>query len=97
MEVIAGNDNSTGVPPIAQEALRNYPLPIRLAREVLSDTMMQGYLAAYYGERESEEMKVAGATDSDSSYYLHPFDPELHAAGMAVLKLAIIKQADYVA
>ena len=87
MEVIAGNDNSTGVPPIAQKAIREFPLDIKLAREVLHDMMMQGYLAAYY----------AGRTETNSSYFLHAFDPCLHAAGMAVIKLAIIKQADYLA
>ena len=32
-----------------------------------------------------------------SQYSVAPFDKELHEVGMALIKLAIIKQADYLA
>ena len=109
MEVIAGNDSSIGVPPIAHGAIKNFPLAIKLAREVLCDTMMQGYLAAYHcanevdvaeiSERGGAGCDVVSTTDvmQSDSYYVHPFNNELHAAGMELLKLAIIKQSSYIA
>ena len=89
-EVVAGNDASSGVPPIAKEALRKHPRAVRLAQEVLCDVMMRGYLAGYYGgygegaESEGESQVVAA-------------EAEMHACAMEVVKLALIKQADYLA
>ena len=35
--------------------------------------------------------------NSGNEYSVADFDPELHKVGMALIKLAIIKQADYIA
>ena len=85
-EVVAGNDASSGVPPIAKEALRKHHRAVRLAREVLCDVMMRGYLAGYYGEEENEKESQVVAADT-----------EMHMAAMQIVKLALIKQADYLA
>ena len=103
MEVVAGNDSSTGVPQIAQKSVSNLSKKHQLANEVLSDTMMNGYLYAYYDEELEGVSSTAGGGEMKSSageasqYSVAPFDKELHEVGMALIKLAIIKQADYLA
>ena len=90
MEVIAGNDTTTGVPPLAQARTSALPTALALAREALYDAMMHGYLHAYGGGG-------GDGGDAASGYRVAPYDARLHAAGMCVLRLALIKQADYIA
>jgi hypothetical protein len=123
MEVIAGNDSSTGVPPIAKDVIGSLSPALQIARQVLYDTMLKGYMHAYYEEEvggevgEGEEKgegkgegkgkahkeeangSSTGAENKNNQehYSVAAFDPELHEIGMALIKLAIIKQADYIA
>ena len=82
MEVISGADTTSGVPEVAQKVVAAQSEALRLAKVALYDTMMLAYVSAYEG---NEKCAVA------------PFDAELHAGGYAVVKLAIICQAEYVA
>ena len=99
MEVVAGNDSSTGVPPIAKDAVKGLSKTLQIARTVLYDTMLNGYMHAYYDENNDLEQKNGETKSNNSchSYSVVPFDKEMHEVGMALIKLAIIKQADYLA
>jgi hypothetical protein len=106
MEVIAGNDSSTGVPAIAKDAVSSLSNAMQIARQVLYDTMLNGYMHAYYDEANDEvdgETKMGSSTEGSSSssssskYSVCEFDSEMHKVGMALIKLAIIKQSDYLA
>ena len=117
MEVIAGNDSSTGVPPIAKDVIGSLSPALQIARQVLYDTMLKGYMHAYYeeevgveggegegeGEKKAHKEEATGPSTGTENkknqehYSVAAFDPELHEIGMSLIKLAIIKQADYIA
>ena len=82
MVVISGADTTSGVPPVAQKVVEAQSEDLRLAKTALYDTMMLAYISAYEG---NTECPVA------------PFDATMHAGGYAIIKLAIICQAEYVA
>jgi hypothetical protein len=82
MEVIAGSDTTSGVPAVAKHVVEAFPDSLKLAKVALYDTMLTAYVNAYTG---NANCKVA------------PFDEAMHAGGYAVIKLAIICQAEYVA
>eukprot|EP00929_Paragymnodinium_shiwhaense_P082209 TRINITY_DN43257_c0_g1_i1.p1 TRINITY_DN43257_c0_g1~~TRINITY_DN43257_c0_g1_i1.p1 ORF type:complete len:590 (+),score=114.02 TRINITY_DN43257_c0_g1_i1:85-1770(+) len=84
LEVLAGGDSTSGVPMVAQKEMKEQCAELHLASVMLSDTLIMGYLHAYSDE-DSQSFPVAA------------FDPEMHAAGYAVIKMAIIKQAEYIA
>ena len=97
MEVIAGNDSSTGVPKIAENVVNTLSPTLQVARSVLYDTMLNGYMYAYYEEDGRGVRKKGEQRNNVNEYSVADFDPELHEVGMALIKLAIIKQADYIA
>ena len=88
-EVVAGNDASSGVPLIAREVLRKQTKALRLAREILCDVMMRGYLYGYYNDCVDVETEARGEVVTP--------DIKLHEAAMEIVKIALIKQADYLA
>ena len=83
MEVLAGNDSTSGVPKIGQDVVSQFAIKTQLIREYLYDVMMHGYMHAY--------------SNGDKGYLCESFHPELHQAGLCFIKLSIIKQADYIA
>ena len=83
MEVLAGNDASSGVPMVARDALAATASPV--LDNVLSslyDTLLLGYLRGYTG---------------DERHPVSSFDPKLHAAAHCLVRLAVIIMADYCA
>ena len=90
-------DSSTGVPKIAENVVNNLTPTLQVARSVLYDTMLNGYMYAYYEEDDRGVRKKGEQRNNDNEYSVADFDPELHEVGMALIKLAIIKQADYIA
>lgn len=83
MEVLAGNDASSGVPMVARDALSAAATPvIDNVRSGLYDALMLGYLRGYTG---------------DERHSVCAYDPALHAAAYCLVRLAIIVMADYCA
>jgi hypothetical protein len=82
MEVLAGGDTTTGVPTIATGEIAAHGHILDTTRVALFDTLILGYLA--------------GRT-AELRYPVAPFDPELHAAGYEICRLATIVMADYIA
>lgn len=82
MEVLAGSDSTNGVPQVAKAQVEAHSPALKLATTVLYDTLILGYLRGYTGE---ERFPVAEV------------DPELQKAAYAVMKLACMVMADYVA
>jgi hypothetical protein len=81
MEVLAGADTTSGVPAVARVEMDGHAPGLRLVLSALRDSMMLGFLHTYKGDHSD----VATAS------------PELHAGAYALIKMAIIKQADYAA
>ena len=82
---------------IAENVVNNLSQTLQVARSVLYDTMLNGYMYAYYDEDNGWEKKEGEPRNNINEYSVADFDPELHKVGMALIKLAIIKQADYIA
>ena len=82
MECLAGSDSNMGVPVIAQEHIERYSDSLKTAMSYLYDIMMQGYLRGY---------------TKDANFFAEAFNQEMHNAGLNIIQLAIIKQADFVA
>lgn len=83
MEVLAGNDASSGVPMVARSALTAGMTPaLELVKSALYDTLILGYLRGYTGD---EQYPVCG------------YDAGLHASAHCLMRLAIIVMADYCA
>jgi hypothetical protein len=80
-EVLAGADASSGVPHDAEQRLQALPLGVRALQTVLTDTLIKAYLTAYENPRAVP----------------HAFDQDLFAAGHAIMRLACIAQARFVA
>ena len=68
-------------------------------KEYLHDVLINGYLNAYtQGDGSGSSGSSGGETKGDdATFHVEAFDADLHAAGLAAIKLAIIKQADYIA
>jgi len=84
LEVLAGADASSGVPMVAKATVRKQPDEIRMAKHVLRDGLVLGYLHEYYGH---DAMR-------------HPvakYDADLHELSAILIKLSIIVMADYIA
>jgi len=83
MEVLAGSDTTSGVPMVAKTLVEKYPDVLKIAKSLLYDGLILGYKAMYEGPSP-----------------LHPVaahDADLHRAGHAAIKLAIIVMADFIA
>ena len=89
LEVLAGSDASSGVPQVAKGAVaaRMTP-PLALARDALSDTLVNAFRAAYEGRDGGAGGAFAPA---------EPFDARMHAAAHALARLAVVVMADFVA
>ena len=81
--MLCGGDSSNGVPQVAMAAVQEQGPLLHGVRCCLYDTLALGYLD--------------GHGDGDGAAAAAPFDAQLHAAAYAVLKLAIIVMADFVA
>ena len=85
MEVLAGNDATSGVPMVAREALAAGATPVLdNVKSALYDTLLLGYLRGYSGS-------------SDERHAVFPYDAELQRAAHCLMRLAIIVMADYCA
>lgn len=84
MEVLAGGDTTSGVPMVAKAEVDEHCIELRLASSLLHDTLILGYLEHYTAD------SVAIASTAT-------IDKDLHAAAAAIIKLAIIVMADFVA
>lgn len=83
MEVLAGNDATSGVPMVAREALTAGATPVLdNVKSALYDTLLLGYLRGY---------------SSDERHAFFPYDAELQRAAHCLMRLAIIVMADYCA
>ena len=82
MEVIVGSDASNGLPQVAKEHVRSYGEKIKLLQTGLYDTLLQGYMNAYF---------------DDPNYSVCEYDPALQKAAYCIIRLAIIVMGGYVA
>jgi len=82
MEVLAGADSTTGVPPVAKQAVREQPGGIKVVKSLLYDSLILGYLNAYEHDAESP---------------LAAFDPQLHELARLLIKMSILIMADFIA
>jgi len=82
LEVLAGSDTTSGVPMVALSAAEAQGDVLRAVKTGLYDTLVLGYLRGYTGD---ERFPVAG------------HNPQLHEAGHALAKLAVVVMADAVA
>jgi len=83
MEVLAGNDSSTGVPQVARSVVDSRGGRIKAVQSSLYDTLIMGYLSGYFGISEK--------------YAVMDFDENCHAAAYCFIRLAIIVMADFIA
>ena len=65
-------------------------------KEYLHDVLINGYLNAYT-QGDGSGSSGGETKGDDATFHVEAFDADLHAAGLAAIKLAIIKQADYIA
>jgi hypothetical protein len=87
MEVLAGNDSSTGVPNAALSVTQSYSPVLRSVQSALSDTMVLAYQEAYQCHQSNDRKRGA----------VMDYDEELHQAAYCLLELAIIVMAEYIA
>lgn len=85
MEVLAGNDSSTGVPQVARSVVESREAKFKAVQSSLYDTLIMGYLYGFFDG------------DQGGKYAVMDFDEELHAAAYCMIRLAIIVMADFVA
>ena len=83
MEVLAGSDTTSGVPMVAKSVVEGHSEEVVIAKSLLYDALVLGYLNAYNGG--------AGA------FPVAAFDADLHRTAHAVIKLAIMVMADFIA
>jgi hypothetical protein len=88
MEAVAGNDSTSGVPMCGEAEKKSHSRAVRLLRMALMDTLMHGYLCAYHG---------GTSETTNHGYRAAEYDSELHQAGLELIRLACIKQADFLA
>ena len=84
-EVLAGGDSTSGVPQVAMRTVGDYPPTIRTAQNALSDTLVRAFLRA------------VDAPGGDVLRHAAAFDPLLHRASYALLRMAIIVMAECIA
>ena len=89
MEVLAGNDSSTGVPQIALSIIESYSKVLTNIQSCLNDTMILSYIESY-----QQNMTKDDKTEKKFSL---PFNKELHEASYCLIELAIIVMANYIA
>ena len=84
MEVLAGNDSSTGVPQIAKALVESRSAKLKCIQSSLYDTLILGYLSSYFEDRAD-------------SFAVMPYNEVLHDAAYCIIRLAIIIMSDYIA
>jgi hypothetical protein len=98
MEVLAGNDSSTGVPNAALGITESYSPVLKGIQSALYDTMILAYQEGYSqikgGGGEAREM--AGGERIKGKAVME-YDEDLHEAAYYVIQLAIIVMVDYLA
>jgi len=82
LEVLCGGDSTNGVPQVAMQAVEAQGPLMHAARCCLYDTFALGYLDGH-----GDEIGAKAA----------PFNAQLHKAAFAIVKLAIVVMADFVA
>ena len=82
VEVLAGGDVSSGVPMIAHAVVEQHTDVVKAIKFGLYDTLVLGFMHAY---------------DGDAAAPVAAFDEDMHRAAYALMKLAVITMADYVA
>ena len=82
MEVLAGGDASTGVPMVARREVDSRHGVVVLVENALTDLLIRGFIEGYEGDECPTSAK---------------FDKELHVGAYGLVKLAIIKQAEFAA
>jgi hypothetical protein len=101
LESLAGADSSGGVPDVAGAELRARSPALRAVRTALRDTLVVGFQSGYDGGGGRGELRVplapAHAGGLPSPDDVAAFDPRLHRAAYAVLRLAVCVTGDYVA
>ena len=96
LEVMAGGDASNGVPMVAKATVERMTTPnVLLVKQALRDTMVLAFRSAYEGKPGHS----VGRDASDLGPFppAEPFDPTMHAAAHALLRLAVIVMADFAA
>jgi hypothetical protein len=96
LEVMAGGDASNGVPMVAKATVERMTTPnVLLVKQALRDTMVLAFRCAYEGKPGHS----VGRDASDLGPFppAEPFDPTMHAAAHALLRLAVIVMADFAA
>jgi hypothetical protein len=93
MEVLAGNDSSTGVPNAALSVTASYSPILRGVQSALSDTMVLAYQEAYRSHRVMGQLQAPPIAAAAVMEY----DEDLHQAAYGLLELAIIIMAEYIA
>uniref|UniRef100_A0A7S1VXK2 Uncharacterized protein n=1 Tax=Ditylum brightwellii TaxID=49249 RepID=A0A7S1VXK2_9STRA len=84
MEVLVGADSTNGVPQIAKKYIHSKEgKHLKLLKVCLYDTLLQGYMQAYF--------------DDDTRYSVCSYDADLHEAAYNIIRLAVIIMSDYVA
>eukprot|EP00004_Rigifila_ramosa_P008594 TRINITY_DN1984_c0_g2_i2.p1 TRINITY_DN1984_c0_g2~~TRINITY_DN1984_c0_g2_i2.p1 ORF type:complete len:678 (-),score=146.88 TRINITY_DN1984_c0_g2_i2:135-2168(-) len=92
MEVLAGGDNSTGVPQVAEPVVRaSMPAAVGALRTALYDTLVLAYMRGYSG-RSGDGGAGGGAAGEAGSR-----DEVLERGARCVVRLAIAVMAEYVA
>ena len=81
-EVLAGGDCTSGVPQVALRTVEEQPAAVHVARHLLHDTLVRGFLRAYDDDVASAEAE---------------YDPLLHRGAYALVRMAIIVMADCLA
>jgi hypothetical protein len=89
-EVLAGGDASSGVPMVALRRVEAQPKAVAGVRHALYDTLITRFIEAYQHAGEEEGQEVGAAVGPD-------FDAVLHRGAYAVIRLAIITNADFIA
>lgn len=82
MEVLAGGDTTNGVPMVAKATVESQGPILQAVKAGLYDTMMLGYLHGYH---------------DDDAFPRADADLQLHKAAYAIVRMAIVVMADYVA
>jgi hypothetical protein len=99
LEVVCGGDASNGVPQVAKEGVsRGDNDTLKALKAALYDTLVCGVRYGYEGGGGDGGVGGGGAGVSSSSFPPPaPFNPSLHAAAHAVMRLCIIVMADFAA
>jgi hypothetical protein len=90
MEVLAGNDSSTGVPNAALRITESYSPVLKGIQSALYDTMVLAYQDGY-----RSQLRPSGGGGGEGA--VMEYDEDLHQAAYCLIQLAIIVMVDYLA